>query len=119
MTSIGSLTLMATAGYIWKAPWTMDSAFNIPVFPCTSIGWDDSPRFHANGARDVACSYNTPKSFGNFLQKAKEYVDAHSDQPRFMVINVWNEFVEGSYLLPDMLNGYGYLEAVRGVVKST
>jgi hypothetical protein len=24
--------------------------------------------------------------------------------------------VEGSYLLPDMLNGYGYLEAVKEVV---
>ncbi|HQF06114.1 MAG TPA: glycoside hydrolase family 99-like domain-containing protein, partial [Bacteroidales bacterium] len=27
----------------------------------------------------------------------------------------WNEWVEGSYLLPDMLNGYGYLEAVKDV----
>ena len=96
----------------------MDSAFNIPVFPCTSIGWDDSPRFPAKGARDVTCFHNTPESFGNFLQKAKEYVDAHPDQPRFMMINAWNEWVEGSYLLPDMLNGYGYLEAVRDVVKS-
>lgn len=35
--------------------------------------------------------------------------------PPFIMINAWNEWVEGSYLLPDCLNGYGYLEAVRDV----
>ena len=50
------------------------------------------------------------------LAKAKEYMDAHTDQPRFMMINAWNEWVEGSYLLPDRKNGFGYLQAVRDVL---
>jgi hypothetical protein len=29
--------------------------------------------------------------------------------------NAWNGWVEGSNLLPDMLNGFGYLEAVKDV----
>ena len=33
-----------------------------------------------------------------------------------MVINAWNEWVEGSYLEPDMKWGYGYLEAVKRVM---
>ena len=32
-----------------------------------------------------------------------------------ITINAWNEWVEGSYLLPDMLYGFEYLEAVKDV----
>uniref|UniRef100_UPI0026079285 glycoside hydrolase family 99-like domain-containing protein n=1 Tax=uncultured Alistipes sp. TaxID=538949 RepID=UPI0026079285 len=49
---------------------------------------------------------------------AKAYTDAHPEQPPLITINAWNEWVEGSYLLPDMLNGYGYLEAVRDVMQT-
>ncbi|MBQ6179647.1 MAG: glycoside hydrolase family 99-like domain-containing protein [Bacteroidales bacterium] len=94
----------------------MDKVFDIPVFPCVSIGWDDTPRFPAKGPDHVTRFHNTPQSFATFLAKAKEYVEAHPDQPRFMMINAWNEWVEGSYLLPDRLNGFGYLEAVRDVL---
>ena len=94
----------------------MDSVLDIPVFPCVSIGWDDSPRFPAKGEKDVTRFHNTPQSFATFLAKSKEYVDSHPDQPRFMMINSWSEWVEGSYLLPDRLNGFGYLQAVRDVL---
>ncbi len=94
----------------------MDSILNIPLFPCVSIGWDDSPRFPAKGIHDVVHYYNTPESFAALLSKAKKYADSHPEQPRLITINAWNEWVEGSYLLPDMLNGYGYLEAVKEVV---
>ena len=93
-----------------------DSIFNIPVFPTVSIGWDDTPRFPTKGAADVTRFHNTPQSFATYLQAAKEYADNHPDQPKFIMINAWNEWVEGSYLLPDRLNGFGYLEAVRDVL---
>lgn len=94
----------------------MDSLLNVPLFPCVSIGWDDTPRFPAKGIHDVVHYHNTPTSFATLLSKAKEYVDNHPEQPRLITINAWNEWVEGSYLLPDMLNGYGYLDAVKKVM---
>jgi len=30
-------------------------------------------------------------------------------------LNSWNEWLESSYLVPDDLHGYGYLEAVKRV----
>ncbi|MDO4949977.1 MAG: glycoside hydrolase family 99-like domain-containing protein [Bacteroidales bacterium] len=94
-----------------------DNAVEIPFFPCVSIGWDDTPRFPAKGENDVVHFHNTPSAFAGFLKAAKDYADAHADQqPKMININAWNEWVEGSYLLPDKLNGYGYLQAVRDVL---
>lgn len=93
----------------------MDSILDVPLFPCVSIGWDDTPRFPAKGSKDVVHFNNTPDSFAALLSKAKKYADSHPDQPKLITINAWNEWVEGSYLLPDMLNGFGYLEAVKEV----
>lgn len=90
--------------------------FDVPVFPTVSIGWDDTPRFPHKGITDVTRFHNTPTTFATFLQAAKEYADKHPEQPKFIMINAWNEWVEGSYLLPDRLNGFGYLEAVRDVM---
>ena len=97
----------------------MDSLLDIPVFPCVSIGWDDTPRFPTKGIRDVVHYHNTPESFAALLYRAKQYADSHPEQPKLITINAWNEWVEGSYLLPDMLNGYGYLEAVRKIMNGT
>lgn len=94
----------------------MDSILNVPLFPCVSVGWDDTPRFPAKGIHDVVHYHNTPESFAALLSKAKKYADSHPEQPGLITINAWNEWVEGSYLLPDMLNGYGYLEAVKEVM---
>jgi hypothetical protein len=94
----------------------MDSTLNVPVFPCVSIGWDDTPRFLDKGARSIVHYHNTPESFAMLLLKARQYAVRHPDQPKLIIVNAWNEWVEGGYLLPDMLHGFGYLEAVREVI---
>jgi Glycosyltransferase WbsX len=95
----------------------MDAILDVPVYPCVSVGWDATPRFPAQGIKDVVHYHNTPASFAALLYKAKKYADSHPEQPRLITINAWNEWVEGSYLLPDMLNGYAYLEAVKKVME--
>lgn len=93
----------------------LDEIVDVPVFPCVSIGWDDTPRFPKYGKKDTVHQHNTPTSFATLLYKAKEYAKNHPDQPRLITINAWNEWVEGSYLLPDMLYGFEYLESVKDV----
>lgn len=92
------------------------SGCGLPYFPHVSIGWDNNPRFQ-NRCGGVVKN-NTPEAFKRALEKAKAYVDAHPGQTPLVTLNSWNEWTETSYLQPDDLNGYGYLEAVRSVFGS-
>lgn len=85
--------------------------FRIPYFPHISIGWDNNPRFKE--FRHGIVKNNTPDNVQKALEKAKEYADAHPDQLPLITINSWNEWTETSYLQPDDLFGYGYLEAIK------
>jgi hypothetical protein len=90
-------------------------ALSIPYIPNASIGWDDSPRFPSKGKEQIVHLNKSPEAFSFFLQKAKDYCDQHPEQPKLMTIFSWNEWIEGSYLLPDAKYGFGHLEAVKEV----
>lgn len=95
-----------------EAEWArLDTTFTIPYYPHVSIGWDNSPRIvHSARVRN-----NTPAAFAKALRQARNYVDAHPEQAPLITINSWNEWTETSYLQPDNVYGYGYLEAVKEV----
>jgi hypothetical protein len=94
-----------------------DSTLNIPYFPNVSIGWDDTPRFPHKAKEHITYYNKSPESFAAFLQNAKIYCDEHPEQPKLITVFSWNEWIEGSYLLPDMKYGFSYLEAVKKVMK--
>lgn len=93
-----------------------DEALSIPFFPNATIGWDDTPRFPEKTKLDLIHYNNSPTSFAAYLQRAKEYADAHPNQPKLITVFSWNEWVEGGYLLPDAKYGFGYLEAVKDII---
>lgn len=95
---------------------SLDGNLDVPVYPCVSISWDDTPRFPKKGANDVTLTNGTPENFAAALRLAKQYVDEHPEQFPLITINAWNEWIEGSYLLPDKVNGFKYLEAVKSVM---
>ena len=95
----------------------LDKVLDVPLFPCVSIAWDDTPRFPHKGENDVTRFNGTPENFAKALRLAKKYADEHPEQIPLIHINAWNEWVEGSYLLPDEVNGFAYLEAVKSVIK--
>jgi hypothetical protein len=97
-----------------KQEWArMDREFKVPYFPHVSVGWDNNPRFET--FRPGIVNNNTPAATEKALLAARDYVDSHPNQPPLITINSWNEWTETSYLQPDDLYGYGYLEAVRNV----
>ena len=91
----------------------LDKAYKIPYYPHISVGWDNNPRFEM--FRPGIVKNNTPENFENALRDARSYVDAHPGQAPLITINSWNEWTETSYLMPDNVYGYGYLEAIRKV----
>ena len=89
----------------------LDAEFTIPYYPHISIGWDNSPRF----GDSAVVRENTPERFEGALRKAKAWLDARPDLQPLITINSWNEWTETSYLQPDDVYGYGYLEAIKRV----
>jgi len=95
------------------AEWEKLSQMPIPYFPHVSLGWDNNPRF--NAFRPGIMKNCTPENIERALRMAKAYADAHPNQPKLITVNSWNEWTESSYLEPDDLRGYGYLDAVKRV----
>jgi hypothetical protein len=58
---------------------------------------------------------NSPSALEAVLKRARDFLDQRPRQPRLVTLNAWNEWTEGSYLLPDTKNGSAFLEAVRAV----
>ena len=91
----------------------MDAQKRLTYFPHVTLGWDTNPRYLHY--RDDVTTGATPDKIEKALRQAKHYVDTHDLPAPLVVINSWNEWTETSYLEPDNLYGYGYLEAVKKV----
>jgi Glycosyltransferase WbsX len=94
-----------------------------PYFPNVSMGWDSSPRACQSDVY-VKKDYpflpvvqgNSPENFGNALRSAKSFLDNSPYlKNKVLTINSWNEWTEGSYLEPDTVNRYGYLDQIAKV----
>ena len=91
----------------------IDAEYAVPYFPHISVGWDNNPRF--NEFVPGVMKNNTPENVKKGFLMARDYLERHPDRPPLVTVNSWNEWTESSYLQPDDLYGYGYLEAIRDV----
>lgn len=82
-------------------------------FPHVSVGWNNNLRYR--GFRDEYVRNNNSEEFKKALIAVKDFVDTHNLPVPLITVNSWNEWTEESYLEPDFLNGYGYLDAVKEV----
>jgi hypothetical protein len=99
-----------------KVEWdSVNKSISVPLYPNVSLGWDNRLRY-VEKKRKWICLDNTPENVKKGFELAKDYVDSHPDMKApLIVVNSWNEWTEGSYLHPDDLYGYGYLETIKKV----
>lgn len=83
---------------------TMADRSPYPIYRCTMLGWDNSSR---RAAGYSVWQYFSLQSYHFWLRSAIEYTKKHFiDKERFVFINAWNEWAEGTYLEPDERYGY-------------
>ena len=99
--------------------------FAVPYFPNVSMGWDCSSRCEPSAAYEnrgypwmSILDGNTPDAFRDAMQSARQFAE-RTPGCSLITLNAWNEWTEGSYLLPDTRHSLAYLEAVKSVFGPT
>lgn len=96
---------------VWKDIITEAKFSAKDSYLCGFVGYDDSPR-RGNKARII--KGGSPQKFEYYLKKLLEISKRQNKE--FMFLMAWNEWGEGSYLEPDTINKYEYLEAVKKAI---
>ena len=102
--------------------WNKMLAGPLVDLPIVAKGWDSTPRCR----KDVPWPFprdeypytpvvvgNTPERFEQMLREAAAHVQRDPRHPFAVVINAWNEWTEGGFLLPEEKEGTTYVEAIR------
>ncbi len=98
----------------------------LPNIPIISRGWDTTSRCRLDEqfppkANKIDYPYtpsainNTADRFETLLRDAKALVENDPKKPRAILINAWNEYTEGAYLLPDHRDADASLKAIASV----
>ena len=108
--------------------WEKMTASTLVDLPSVTVGWDSTPRCRPDvpwpfpkspGTDRYEYPYlpvvvgNTPERYEQLLRDAAEHVERDPRKPFAVVLNAWNEWTEGGYLLPEKRTGTAYLEAIR------
>ena len=95
-------------------------SYLVPYYPNVTMGWDASPRtIQSDVFDDIGYPFtsvytsNTPENFQIALEEAKKFLE--EENLNILNINAWNEWTEGTYLKPDTVNKYKYLEAIKNI----
>jgi len=83
---------------------------DLPYFPDCPVGWDNSPRYGSNAHMVIN---RTPDQYELQLLAAKYFMAGRGTKPPIIFLSAWNEWTEDHCLLPDLIYGYSFLDAVR------
>lgn len=87
---------------------------NKPTYNMAFLEWDNTARYKEKATVYHGC---TPKKFEDFMTSLlRREAETHGEGSRYVFINAWNEWAEGTYLEPDTDNGYAYLEALKNAL---
>lgn len=87
------------------------------LIPGVFLAWDNTAR--KKNASTVYHNYS-PEAFQKWLTDLTYLVKSRQKKGnRFLFINAWNEWAEGTYLEPDRKYGFGALDAVKKTILDT
>jgi hypothetical protein len=106
------------------AAWPLqESEHGVPYIANVTTGWDSSPRCCPTDRYEMRgypwlpiLEGNTPDMFGKAIAAMKSYIHIAKPAIPMFTVNAWNEWTEGSYLLPDQWDGTKRLEALKRVM---
>ena len=93
----------------------------LPYIPNVTTGWDSTPRCSFDEPYPwskyeypytMSFTNNTPDLFRANLAAAKKWAANDPRHPGAVYINGWNEYTEGTYLVPNNFDSDGFLRAV-------
>jgi lipopolysaccharide biosynthesis protein len=84
------------------------------LFKTVMVSWDNTARKQ----NDPNIFINsTPSAYQEWLEGAVKYSQEYlPEDKRFVFINAWNEWAEGTHLEPDRKYGYAYLQATASAL---
>jgi hypothetical protein len=109
-------------GY-WDA---MDTGV-LPYAPVATLGWDVTPRWEVDVPWPAELNHypytpivadNTPEKFGGLVRRALRQIETSKLPAPALFVNAWNEWTEGSALLPNDQDGTGYLDALTDALRA-
>ncbi|MGN0852833.1 MAG: glycoside hydrolase family 99-like domain-containing protein [Kiritimatiellia bacterium] len=107
-----------------KAKWAERAEGCLPYIPQVPTGWCATPRCRADvpypwAKNDYPYCWsftnNTANAFRDLLAAAREHAARDPKRPGLVYINGWNEYTEGTYLVPNNFDADGFLRAVASV----
>lgn len=103
---------------IWNILYQMENQ----VIPLVSAGYDQRPRWQPNEYQQyVWFQPGTPTEIAANLQAAINWQNAHPDKTdaNSILLYAWNEYIEGGWLSPTLLEGDARLQAVSRVLRGS
>jgi glycosyltransferase involved in cell wall biosynthesis len=87
-----------------------DIKFDYDLIKCVTPSWDNEARKPGRGMGFID---STPKKYQAWLSNCVAHAKKHpvAGEHKFVAINAWNEWAEGSHLEPDIYWGSAYLNA--------
>ena len=107
-----------------RSRWQEMSSCRLPYIPNVTTGWDSTPRCRLDEPypwRNCGYPYmmtftnSTPDAFREILAEARAVAESDPKKPGAVYINGWNEYTEGTYLLPNNFDADGALRAIATV----
>lgn len=100
----------------------------LPYAPVITVGWDVSYRWEEGIPWPPEKNHypytpivinNTPEKFGDLVRRARRHAAGSETSAPYLLINAWNEWTEGSALMPNTQYGNGYLEELTKAMEAS